>query len=198
MEPTKTVQRLQDAILNQDDELAEKLVQRLTSVDEDVLITMAVTGNSDFKWWSIRSLAIMGSADCLPTMTENLQSDDSAIRAACALAIANLYQRYPEAVQSTMPQLAELLTDDDGLVRQAAANALSMCGNDAVSALAAIIDSLHDGARARAAYALQKIATREAAQVLYPLLDDPNHLVRSYAWDGVDAADVLDELVVSS
>jgi len=198
MEPTKTVQRLQDAILIQDDELAEKLVQRLTSADEEALITMTETDHNDFKWWSIRSLAVVGSEDCLPTVTQNLHSSDSAIRAACALAIANLYQRFPDTVKTTMPQLAELLTDDDGLVRQAAANALSMCGNDAVDALAAIIDSLHDGARARAAYALQKIASKEAAQVLYPLLDDPNHLVRSYAWDGVDAAGVLDELVVNA
>ncbi len=198
MEPTKTVQRLQDAILMQDDELAEKLVQRLTSADEEALITMTVSGHNDFKWWSIRSLALVGSADCLPTVTDNLTCDDSALRAACALAVGNLYQRYPEAVKPSMQKLAQLLTDDDGLVRQAAANALSMCGNDAVEALAEIIDSLHDGARARAAYSLQKIATKEAAQVLYPLLDDPNHLVRSYAWDGVEAAGVFDELVINA
>ena len=71
-----------------------------------------------------------------------------------------------------------MLTDSDGLVRQTAADALARCGDDAVD-VEAVLDTLHDGARARAAYALRKIGTKKAAGLLYPLLDDPNHLVRS-------------------
>ena len=97
-----------------------------------------------------------------------------------------------------MAALADLLTDDDGLVRQSAADSLAMCGDDAVVALAAILNSLHDGARARAAYSLRKIGTKQAAELLYPLLDDPNHLVRSYAYDGLDALGAFEDIVVQS
>lgn len=198
MEDRKTVQRLKDAISNQDDELAEKLVQRLIDDDEAALIELASAESGDYKWWAVRSLAHVGTPACITTVAENLECKDSAIRAACTLAIAHLYKRHPDEVRETIPALTAMLTDDDGLVRQSAADALAMCGNDAVEALGQVIDSLHDGARARAAYSLRKIATKEAAALLIPLLDDPNHLVRSYAYDGVEAAGAFDDLVIKA
>jgi HEAT repeat protein len=197
MDESSTVKRLKAAIAAQDDELAEKLVQRLEPVDEPALIAMAEATDTDVRWWAVRSLALVGMEPSADVVAAALGESDSALRAAGALAVAHLYRRVPDATRPAIPALAGLLTDDDGLVRQTAADALAMCGDDAVEALAAVIDSLHDGARARAAYSLRKIRTARAAELLYPLLDDPNHLVRTYAYDGLDAMGALEDIVVA-
>jgi HEAT repeat protein len=197
MEESTVVIRLRAAIAAQEDELAEKLVQRLTGEDEAALIEMAESDSADVRWWAVRSLALVGTEQCVGTVAGTLQQPDPALRAAGALALAHLHKRTPDATRAALASLANLLTDDDGLVRQSAADALAMCGDDAVDALAEIIDSLHDGARARAAYSLRKIGTERAAELLYPLLDDPNHLVRAYAYDGLDDLGVFQNIVVS-
>ena len=196
MDESVTVQRLKAAIAAQDDELAEKLVQRLAGADEAALIRMAESDDADSRWWAVRSLALVGADQCVDTVVAALGDSNSALRAAGALALAHLHGRAPDATRAAMPALAQMLTDDDGLVRQSAADSLAMCGDDAVEALAVIIDSLHDGARARAAYSLRKICTERAAELLYPLLDDPNHLVRSYAYDGLDDMGAFENIVV--
>jgi HEAT repeat protein len=97
-----------------------------------------------------------------------------------------------------LDQVAECLKDDDGMVRQVAADALAQCGDDAVPALARILfQQPHEGARTRAAGALRKIATMKAAGVLYALLNDPNHLVRAYAYEGLDDMGLLETVLVT-
>ncbi len=147
MDESVTVQRLKAAIAAQDDELAEKLVQRLAGADEAALIRMAESDDADSRWWAVRSLALVGADQCVDTVVAALGDSNSALRAAGALALAHLHGRAPDATRAAMPALAQMLTDDDGLVRQSAADSLAMCGDDAVEALAVIIDSLHDGAR---------------------------------------------------
>lgn len=198
MDKSTTLQRLQAAIDDRNEELAEKLVQRLSSEDEDALIEMAQSEDADYRWWAVRSLALIGTEQCVAVVTTTLTDSDSALRAAGVLAVAHLHRRVPDATKECVSAVAEMLTDDDGLVRQTAADALAMCGDDAVEALGAILDSLHDGARARAAYSLRKIGTEQAAELLYPLLDDPNHLVRAYAYDGLDDMGAFQDIVVRS
>ena len=192
-----TITRLRAAIDAQDDELAEKLVHRLTAEDEAELIQLAAGGDADCCWWAVRALALVGSAGAVDVIAAKLTGEDPALRAAGALAVARLYERAPEAARPAIPALAAMLTDPDGLVRQSAADALAQCGDDAVAALGVVLESLHDGARARAAYALRKIGTMNAAALLYPLLDDPNHLVRSYAYDGLDDLGLMQNIVVA-
>lgn len=197
MDSRTTLARLRAAIDAHDDELAEKLVHRLTAEDESELIELAASGSEDCCWWAVRALALIGSDKAMHVVTDKLADDDPAMRAAGALALAHLYGRSPEAARPAIPALAAMLTDPDGLVRQTAADALAQCGDDAVAALGAVLDSLHDGARARAAYALRKIGTKNAAALLYPLLDDPNHLVRSYAYDGLDDLGLMQNIIVA-
>ncbi len=191
------ISRLRAAIDAQDDELAEKLVHRLTAEDEDELIQLAAKDEADCCWWAVRALALVGSGKAVDVISRKLTDEDSALRSAGALALAHLYERAPEAARPAIPALAAMLTDADGLVRQSAADALARCGDDAVAALGAVLDSLHDGARARAAYALRKIGTQNAAALLYPLLDDPNHLVRSYAYDGLDDMGLTQNIIIA-
>ena len=50
----------------------------------------------------------------------------------------------------------------------------------------------HQGARTRATASLRKIGTMKAAAVLYQHLNDPNHLVRLYAYEALDEMGLLE------
>jgi HEAT repeat protein len=95
-----------------------------------------------------------------------------------------------------LARLAVQLADDDGAVRQAAADALAQCGDDALPALASILQTPHEGARTRAAYALRKIASRQAAPILFRLLNDANYMVHTYAYEALDEMGLLENLLV--
>ena len=112
-----------------------------------------------------------------------------------ALALAGLQQRHPAAVRPLLPRLADLLADDDGLVRQSAADALSQCGDAAVDALAGALNSEHEGVRVRAAAALHRIGTLASAPALYHHLEDSNPLVRHYAYETLDRLGLLTNLL---
>jgi HEAT repeat protein len=146
----------------------------------------------------VRALALVGAADAVPALAACLEDADPGVRAAAlrwawGMSTRARRRRWPRS--ST--RVAARLADDNGLVRQAAGDGLALCGDDAVPALAALLrQSQHPGARTRAAAALRKIATMRAAAVLYPLLNDANHLVRMYAYEGLDEMGLLENVLV--
>ncbi len=50
--------------------------------------------------------------------------------------------------------------------------------------------------RVRAAYALNKIRSMQAATPLFRALNDPNYLVRTYAYEALDGMGLLDVILV--
>ena len=185
------------AIAQQDDEEAERLAAGLAPADAPALLALAANGNADERWWAVRGLAIIGGPQCMETLAARLQDEQPQIRAGAALALAHLHARYAEAVNPQLDAVAELLADDEGYVRQAAADSLALCGEDGVAPLGRVLrTSSHQGARTRAAAALRKIATLKAAAILYALLNDENHLVRSYAYEGLDEMGLLENVLV--
>ncbi|HHW87898.1 MAG TPA: hypothetical protein GX400_17045 [Chloroflexi bacterium] len=179
------------------DEITESLALQLSPDAEPAVRTLLTSPDADRRWWGVRALAVCGGAAVVPDVTARLTDADPAVRAAALLTLAHLHQRYPEAVTPSLDRVAECLRDDDGMVRQVAADALAQCGDDAVPALARILfEQNHEGARTRAASALRKIATMKAAGVLYALLNDPNHLVRAYAYEGLDDMGLLETVLV--
>lgn len=180
-----------------DDELTESLALQLSPDDEPTLQTLLAAPDADQRWWGVRALAAWGGAAAIPAVAARLGDADVAVRAAAALALAHLYQRHPDAAAPYLDQAARCLGDEDGMVRQVAADALAQCGDDAVPALARVLfQQSHEGARTRAAGALRKIATLKAAGVLYALLNDPNHLVRTYAYEGLEDMGLLETVLV--
>ena len=180
-----------------DDERCEALVQRLTPTDSHLLIPLATDADPDRRWWAVRALALVGADSAVPALVSCLDDADPAVRAAAAMSLGHVHRRAPEAVAAHLDRVAALLADDNGIVRQAAGDGLALCADDAVPALAALLrQSHHPGARTRAAAALRKIATMRAAAVLYPLLNDSNHLVRMYAYEGLDEMGLLENVLV--
>ena len=189
---------LLDAIDAGDDERAERVALQLTAADEPALLALAETEDVDSRWWAVRGLAVCGGTQAVPALLAALGDGDAGVRAAAVMALAVLHQRVPAAVEPHLGEAARLLADDDGMVRQAAADTLAQCGDDAVPALAAVIfQGTHQGARTRAAAALRKIATMKAAAVLYPMLNDSNHMVRAYAYEGLDEMGLLENILVT-
>jgi len=186
------------AIAADDDERTERCALELTPADEPALIEFLSSPNDNERWWAIRALAACGSASVAAPVAKCLDDPVPAVRAAAALALAHLHRRHPTDVASLLDRVAARLSDEEGLVRQVAADALAMCGDDAVPSLARILfEQTHEGARTRAAAALRKMATRKAAGVLYALLNDPNPLVRIYAYEGLEEMGLLETILVT-
>ncbi len=180
------------------DEATESLALQLTPGDADAMLPLLDSPNPDRRWWAVRALALCGAEAALPAVAARLADTEAGVRAAALLALMHLHARHPVAAAPWLDQAAASLADDDGLVRQSAADALAQCGDDAVPALARILfQQRHEGARTRAAAALRKIATMQAAGVLYALLNDSNHLVRAYAYEGLDEMGLLETVLVT-
>ena len=191
-----SIQRLRQAIAQDDDEAAEAVIPTLGPDDEADLVTLARDADPDRRWWALRSLAAVGGADAAPILAAALCAADEGERAVAALGLGHLHRRAAEAVTVVLPALAERLTDASGLVRQAAADGLALCGEDAVPVLVAALESEHEGVRVRAAAALRKLQSMRAAGALYQHLNDPNHLVRLYAYETLDAMGLLTNILL--
>lgn len=181
-----------------DDGRAETLALTMTATDEATLLEMAGSSSIDERWWAIRALAVCGSEQTGPVLQAALVDEDASVRGAAALATAYVYRRHAEAVAPLLSSVASLLADDEGMVRQCAADSLAHCGNAAVPVLERLLrESDHQGARSRAAGALRKIATADAAMVLYRVLNDSNHIVRTYAYESLDELGLLENVLVT-
>ena len=178
------------------DDMAEVLATALLPTNEPTLLEMIQATDSDQCWWAIRALALCGTTESTSALRARFADPDATLRAGAAMAIGQMHQRGVDISSSTLSQLTHLLMDPDGLVRQTAADALAQCGDDAVDALDAILAGEHDGARTRAAYALRKIATMRVAPTLYQHLNDPNYLVRTYAYEALDEMGLLENVLV--
>ena len=130
-----SMSRFHAAIVAADDDEVEALVPQLVAGDEPSLIALASSDDSNKRWWALRALADCGTQVSVETVGAGLFDVDSSVRAASVLALAHLYGRLPASVRPAMGDMAKLLDDEEGIVRQAAADALAMCGDDAVGAL---------------------------------------------------------------
>jgi len=169
----------------------------LTPTDEPTLLPLLSAAHADQRWWATRALAFCGTQAAVPSLVAALDDQDAALRATAALALGHLYLREPDAVRPVLDQVATKLADEEGVVRQTIADALAMCGDAAVPALAHVLQGNHEGARTRAAYALRKIATMKAASILYRHLNDTNYLVQMYAYEGLDEMGLLENILVT-
>ncbi|MEZ4864006.1 MAG: HEAT repeat domain-containing protein [Caldilineaceae bacterium] len=186
------------AIAQDNDEEAERLTLQGTATAEPALLSQLQQGNPDQRWWAARALAHCGTGAAIPALLAALEGKNAELRAVAALALGALYVRKRTQAPSPLAAVATLLADDDGMVRQAAADALAQCGDDAIGALVNVLrNSEHQGARSRAAYALRKIGSEAAAPALFRCLNDPNYLVHTYAHEALDEMGLLENVLVT-
>src|SRR5690606_14994385 len=99
MDNISILDQLMDAAAAGDDERAEALVARLTPDDEPALLALATASDPDRRWWAVRALAAHGSAAAPEVVAAALNDVEANIRAAAALALAQLHHRQPEATR---------------------------------------------------------------------------------------------------
>lgn len=202
--------KLIEAIRREDDEEAEAACRKLKAEAATSLMKMAIgeagahppdVDRQEARWWAIRGLALCGDERAVPLLVAALGDANAEVRAAAALAIAEIAQRRPQAenahLSSGMKAIARLLNDEQGFVRQAAADALVRFGDEALPLLEAILANAPESARTRAAYALRKIGTVACAPLLFQILNDENYLVHIYAREALDELGLFDNVLVT-
>ncbi len=186
------------AMLNAgDDEAIEGAVLQLTPQDEGALLARLDDADRETRWWLLRALAHCGSEQALPQVAAAMQTDEVALRTVAMMTLGELARRLPQQGTPYFTQVATRLGDEDGMVRQVAADVLAQCSNAAIDALVHVLRFSEDqGARTRAASALSKIRTPEAVGPLYHCLNDQNYLVHTYAYEALDAMGLLENRLI--
>jgi HEAT repeat protein len=187
------------AIQAGDDEAAEAAVNQLSAMNGAVLPSLAQLrsdGDHDQRWWAVRAVAELAEDDpaqrnqAIPVLLDALHDPDDSIRCVAALGLGQIQ------ATSAVPALALLLADPSGWVRGAAADALALIGEPAVPALGEALQDPREGVRVRSAYALRRIKSAKSARWLFPALNDPNHIVHTYAYEALDEMGMLNTVLV--
>jgi HEAT repeat protein len=187
------------AIDADDDEAAERAVTTLSALDGPalpMLVGLCRSADYDRRWWGVRAVAELAEEHpaqrdlAMPTLLEALNDAEDSIRCVAALALGQMQ------ATSAIPALTLLLADTSGWVRGAAANALALIGEPAVPALGEALQDPREGVRVRAAYALHRIRSVKSARWLFPALNDPNHIVHTYAYEALDEMGLLNTILV--
>lgn len=196
-EVSTTVTQLLAAVVAQNDEAAEALVPTLVAADEPGLLQLLKEEEAEIQWWAVRTLGECGGAAAIAPLLPYLESSLADLRSVAVMTLGRIAVRQPAAMATHLRQLTTLFTDRDGMVRQVAADTLAQCGNAAVPVLVELLRFGTDqSARSRAAYALGKIGTMEAAAPLYHCLNDPNYLVHTYAYEALEKMGLLENLLL--
>jgi HEAT repeat protein len=160
----------------------ESAVESLVAIAKDSTTTPAR------RWVAVRALGLNMAPTALPALIDFLGSENAPTRIAALAALGERKDR------STSGRVAARLEDKALLVRQAAADALSLIGDPATlpdlgRALAAPDGSYRGTSlwvRRHYVEAMGKIGTREAVRYLGPALDDGDADVVKAAIDGLE------------
>jgi HEAT repeat protein len=178
------------------DARCEAFVAQLTPADLPHIIALYEDLNENRRWWAVRALADLGGPEQQTVLIRALQDPSSDIRATAAICAAQVIERFwsrdQAFAQALLDALAQRLMDDLGFVRQATADALAQLGECAIPYLWQVLECNDESARTRAAYALRKMQSAQAANYLYHLLEDRNPMVSLYAREGLDDMGLLD------
>ena len=182
-----------------DDEAAEAAVGRFPADEPTLaaLLTLASSDDSDERWWGLRGLVADAQSEpehrdqTIPLLLAALEDAGEPLRCLAALGLGQLQ------VTEAIPALVHHLGDPSGWVRGAMSDGLAMMGEAALPALGEALQDPHEGVRVRAAHALHKIKSPQAARWLFPALSDDNQLVRNYAYETLNELGMLTTLLVS-
>ena len=209
MTESDLIQALLSAIASGDDVATEATVQTLAGRKSllPALRPLLTDADPDRRWWTVRTLALIGGEDAARLIIERLADVDEPTRCAAALGLGEL--RYSQATSALVARLA----DDSGWMRDCAADALAMLGAPAIAALVEALADHRDGVRVCAASALRRILRTPASEAganpeiargrlpainaLFRALNDPNRLVRHHAQQTLDRLGLLDTVWVA-
>ena len=170
-----------------DDQIAESAAGAIVKLSQnkpgEVLRTLRIlleSGDADERWWGVRVLAEISDRAALPLLRLALHDQDKYVRQCAALGL----RKKPHPAAAT--GLIEALNDENHLVVELAADALTEIGEGAVPALLEVLEDRNPKSRLEAVRALAEIGDRRSIPELFSLLDDDSQLVAYWANEGLE------------
>ena len=111
---------------------------------ENELINIMETGTGKTRNTAVYALSKIGSKKALPLIKKHAasQSEDERFHLVCSWALLRENPHDPETVKAALPGLIKILSDENPLVRREAANAISLTGSLAKSAIPSLNKAL--------------------------------------------------------
>ena len=177
------LQFLIEELTSGDDDRAERASQQLAEAGAAALALISqlyVHGETDQRWWAVRTLARFSSPEASPALGLALTDEAAAVRQAAALGLRGTTEA------RALAALAAALSDPDSLVARLAGDALAEAGAPAIPYLELGVQDQRARPRIEAARALALNADPAAIPLLFSLLDDPSSLVSYWAERGLE------------
>jgi len=171
-----------DDLFSGDDDRAEAAVQQIRNPGNTathLLLEKLDSRDPDHRWWAVRALAYIDQPEAQAAICSALTDENQSVRQCAALSLRE--RPSPAAI----PQLIDILGDDDRLLAHLAADALIAIGNPAIAALIEAIRSSNASVRIEAARALAILRNDQAIPCLFSALDDPSPWVTYWAEEGL-------------
>lgn len=164
-----------------DDYQAEESARILSTMGESVtpgLMSLLESTSEDNRWWAVRTFALMEEPHT-GIFIKMLSDDSVEIRKCSALSIFN------HPTSNAVGKLIELISDNDPMMANLAANALIAIGKESIPSLLNSICSLSGLGRIEAYRAIASIADTNAIPILMEGLNDDSNLVNYWAEEGL-------------
>lgn len=166
-----------------DDHRAETAARKLAEAGNASLpILLELLGSSDAntRWWATWTLASLPDLDVGHILRGLLKDPDNTVRQCAALAL----REHPSC--DAIPELVELLEEQDPILARLAAAALIACGREAVPALLEVFQTGSQKARLEAVRALATIGDERAIPALYKAYQEGSAVMEYWANEGLD------------
>ena len=176
----------------------KQLINQLTSGDEQtaesaanqiagygtaavpLLQELASSSSPDTRWWALRTLAEIPTAEASAVILGALDDPEPTVRQCAALGLR--INPHPDAV----PHLIEALDSTDPLYTSLATDALIAVGSPAVADLITAAQSGASRVRIEAVRALALIGDKRAIPVLFSLLEESSAVLTYWAEEGLE------------
>jgi HEAT repeat protein len=163
-----------------DDAWAEASLAHISPDDLPELIELARSETPDIRWWALRAIATLPTAEAATPLLAAVADPDPGVRSCAILALGQRQE------SSAVPALVNCLKDSSEFVARLAADALEQIGGLAVPALVDALSAKDTSTRRLAARALAHIKDPSAIPALFMALEDDSMFVSYWADEGLE------------
>jgi HEAT repeat protein len=178
---------LLNELISGDETRAEAAVPSLVALGEEAvpaLLDFTQSSDADHRWWGLRVLAQLpspsGTSFPAGWLVPFLNDPSPEVRQCAALGLA----ARPD--ENAIQPLIRALKDEDGMVRNLAANALARIGSAVVPSLIEVVKSAPQTARIQALRALAEIRDHRAIPVMMQVMGEESALLQYWAKEGLE------------
>jgi HEAT repeat protein len=180
MEISETL--IQD-LLSGEDWRAEAAARKLAQQGENalpILRELLESPDTDARWWATWALASLSHPQVGHLLRGLLKDPDSSVRQCAALAL----REQPDV--DAIPELVDLLEEEDPILARLAAAALIATGREAVPALLEVVQNGSQKARLEAIRSLANIGDERAIPALYAAYQERSAIMEYWANEGLE------------